>query len=341
MIWEREMPLFWEVVKLRRRKRGYILKKYWYIIGISLILFNSAKVMVSAETSIDYNGVVSDYNGVNLNAQEEQSQSEVKLGEDIYYNREQDRYIYIVPGTADRVSSSVMDGMVVQEPVSVEAGAEVKLILRCNGQKMDVDDMSAISDIGDYIVQVKNERGSVENLFSFKIIGESVNSLFEYRLPKNFAITSVLYQDEEIGSETNNVSFSDEGTYKVEYCCTRTMKRYTLNILVDRTPPVLALEGVENGRISGPVSLADLEPGAFISGTLNGEEIDLTGKQKLTVSGRYVINVSDTAGNSNTYKVTILIYMNTNSYVFLGIILAVIVTVVLYIYISRKKLKVR
>lgn len=317
------------------------MKKYWYAIGMAVVLSTMIKVPASAEVDIDYSGVVRDYNGNNPNAQVDQSKMEVKLKDNVCYSGEQERYLYSISGITDRVSATVMDGMIVQEPVAIESGDKVKITLWRNGEKIDAEDMSAISDVGDYIVQAKNGNGNVENLFSFKIVGQEVNKLMEYRLPAHFAVKKVLYNEQPMETGTNTVSFTDEGAYTVEYQCTRNRKSYILNLVIDRTPPVLQLPGVENGKISGPVSLTDLEPNAVIEGTLNGVQIDLTGKQKLTASGRYEIQVSDAAGNSNVYKFTILIYLNSNSYVFIGFFLLIIVGIAVYLVISRKSLKVR
>lgn len=317
------------------------LKNFFCIIGMSVVFSVMIKVPVSAEVDIDYSGVVSDYNGDNPNAQTDQSKMEVNLKEGVSYNGEQGCFLYSISGITEKISSNVMDGMVVQEPVSIDTGEKLKIVLRRNGKEVDTDDLSAISDVGNYIVQARNGSGNMENIFSFTIVGNETNSLMEYVMPRNFAIKSVMFNDEEINTASNVVDFKEEGEYIIEYQCIRNMMSYTLDVIIDRTPPVLKLEGVKNGKISGPVSLADLEQGATISGTLDGEKINLEGKSKLTRSGRYKIDVYDMAGNSSTYEFTILIYLNSTSFVFIGLLILVVAGVAIYIVISRKKLKVR
>lgn len=317
------------------------MRRYLYAVGIAAVLSCIMKSPVSAEVSIDYSGVVSDYNGENPNAQTDQSQMEVRLGDGVYYSGEQERYLYDISGRTDRVSASVMDGMVVQEQVFIEAEEKVKLTVLLNGKEIDLDDMSAVQDVGRYVVQARNGSGDMENLFSFTIVGRETNQLTEYQLPASFVVAEAFYEESPLETESDRVVFDGEGTYRITYECTRSRKEYTLELVIDRTAPTLQLEGVEDGKISGPVSLTDLEQNATIQGTLEGEAISLEGKTKLTKSGRYRIQVSDAAGNMNSYSFTILIYLNNSSYIFIVLFIFLIIGIVLYLMLCRRNLKIR
>ena len=71
----------------------------------------------------------------------------------------------------------------------------------------------------------------------------------------------------------------------------------------------------------------------------DGEKI--AKKYLLTESGEYVIELADEAGNKSSYSFTILIYFDGSSWLFFLIVLAAIVTLVIYLLHSRKHLRVR
>lgn len=126
----------------------------------------------------------------------------------------------------------------------------------------------------------------------------------------------------------------------VDYRCARSGRTYTLEVLIDHTPPVLALEAVENGKARGPVSLADLEEGAGAAISYNGGSWQ--GYQEtLTKSGDYKVLVQDAAGNMTTYEFTIMIYFDANSMIFMALVAGVIAAVGVYLWLSRKRLRVR
>lgn len=322
-----------------REKRGQRVKKYLFILGAALItLF--VKSVASAETDIDYSGVVRDYSGLNPESQVDTAGMQIVINDNVSYNVGKERYTYTVSDADAHISSNVMDGMIVQNPVLIEPDDGVNITLRCDGNKVDAD-LNNITDAGNYIVQIKDDNGMVKNIFSFTIIGSESSTITEYNMPSGFSVQSVLYNDEKRDTKSSVVNFKSEGKYYIQYECKVIERTYELNLVIDRTPPVLKLDGVKNGKISGPVSLADLEPGATVTATLNGKNIDVEGKQKLTVSGKYNLVVTDAAGNESTYDFTILVYINNNGYVFVALLLFIIVGITVYLIVSRKKLKIR
>ena len=102
---------------------------------------------------------------------------------------------------------------------------------------------------------------------------------------------------------------------------------------------LLALEAVENGRARGPVSLEDLEEGAYISVYYNDKQIPY--QQVLEDSGDYHVLIMDQAGNLSEYYFTILIYFDLNSLVFMAMVVGVLAAVGVYLWLSRKRLKIR
>ena len=64
-------------------------------------------------------------------------------------------------------------------------------------------------------------------------------------------------------------------------------------------------------------------------------------RDELTESGSYEITVSDAAGNESTYTFTIEVYLDNSAFAVIFIILALIIGVVVYMVLERKRLRVR
>ena len=139
--------------------------------------------------------------------------------------------------------------------------------------------------------------------------------------------------------DRSKVSMSEDGKYRVQYECARNGMSYTLQTVIDHTPPKLALENVVNGLAKGPVDISDLEEDCKIAITLNGGSMSY--RKELTMSGDYRILLRDEAGNLTNYEFSILVYFDANSWIFFGLVLLVIAGVGAYLYIERKRMRVR
>ena len=114
--------------------------------------------------------------------------------------------------------------------------------------------------------------------------------------------------------DRSKVLMQKDGSYQVQYECPKSGMSYTLQTIVDHTPPKLALENVVNGLAKGPVDISDLEEDCKIAITLNGGSMSY--REELTLSGDYVIVLQDEAGNLTDYTFTILPYFDTSSWIF-------------------------
>ena len=85
--------------------------------------------------------------------------------------------------------------------------------------------------------------------------------------------------------------------------------------------------------------LEDLEEGAYISVYYNDKQIPY--QQVLEDSGDYHVLVMDQAGNLSEYYFAILIYFDLNSLVFMAMVVGVLAAVGIYLWLSRKRLKIR
>jgi hypothetical protein len=139
--------------------------------------------------------------------------------------------------------------------------------------------------------------------------------------------------------DRGKVSMSQEGYYRVKYECARSGQSYTLQTVIDHTPPKLALENVVNGLARGPVDISDLEEGCKIGITLNGGKMSY--REELTLSGDYKIILQDEAGNLTDYEFSILVYFDLSSWIFFAMVMLTVIGTGVYLYLERKRMRVR
>ena len=118
-----------------------------------------------------------------------------------------------------------------------------------------------------------------------------------------------------------------------------TGERYSFTTIIDHTPPVLAVEALdEENKARGPVDISDVEPGGKVTVLLNGREIETSGK--LTQNGPYTVTVYDAAGNSTSYNFLIMLYFNISGIGFLLAVIGLVVGLGIYVVVSAKRLRI-
>ena len=267
-----------------------------------------------------------------------QQAKQIWITDNMFYDTENKAYGY--PVGEEIVYSNVADGMIVKEKVSVKIPETVKARLYWEGNVMDFPGGN-VSRLGSYTVEVINETTSVQ-LFSFMIVGNDTNQVVNFSAPEGFRITRVTLDGTEVEYTRRFVDMAKEGYYIVSYECSKADLSYKLDVNVDTTPPTLVIEGVdEDGKARGPVAITGKVDKDTLVLTKNGEEYSTKLSKVLTQSGRYVATVTDPAGNSTTYRFTILLYLDKNAWIFSALFLLVVLVVVgLFIY-YRKHLRVR
>lgn len=284
----------------------------------------------------DTTTIISDYSDNNTDYGLELSDTQIALTDSIYYDSLTERYLYITD--VGQVEASVMDGMIVTEPVVLSSENSSVLILYKDGERMTQDDTTTIKDSGFYVVQYNDNDGATQTVLEFTIVPSLTGMITQYSLPNGFKATEIT-RDEESVAVSSDIDLTEEGTYHIAYQCERTQASYTLDVTIDHTAPVLALSGVENGVAKGPVDLSDVEEDATVTITLDGKNYNY--REKLSESGDYVVTITDAAGNESTYEFTIRIYLDSSAYVSILIILAILAGIVIYMVIERKRLRTR
>lgn len=256
-----------------------------------------------------------------------------------YYDSTQKAFLYYVNATASQaVRSSVADGMITEQAVSVKADAGITLEVYLDGERLQSISGGAFQTPGEYVVMYAG--GAVaERLFSFTIVPKLCNSVTSYALPAGFEFTGASLNEEPIAFEKSYIKLTQEGEYNIHYRCMKTNVPYQLLLKTDFTGPELALENVTNGRAQGPVDISEAKNAAHIAIYHDGEKISR--RDVLTESGEYYIELADEAGNKTTYSFTILIYFDGNSWLFFLLIIGSCVGIIIYLVHSRKHLRVR
>lgn len=264
----------------------------------------------------------------------------IKLSENRYFDSGRGSFAFVIPEAGNRIIySTAAYGMITNNPVSVELPAGTNAVLYRNGTPVDSPDFRYIADRGAYVLEIMGNSPDACQPLSFTIVGSIEGSLESYRMPDGFSVDTVSRDGEEIRSPSYEVDFTEEGKYAVRYTCDAADIACTLNIVIDHTPPVLALANVKNGIAAGPVDISDAEPGSTISVRLEGKSIPYT--KVLTQTGTYRITLRDPAGNTSEYSFRIRLYFNVTSYAFFAAVLLAVGILAAYLIISRKKLRVR
>lgn len=289
-----------------------------------LCLPAGAEVVANSATDTTYSGALDSRTGLPAaDAQEQAAQGGVyPLREGEYgYEPETGRYVCYVGGQS--FTSSVPPGILLPQgrTASFTLPAGLTGTLYRNGDPVAESGLTAISQPGRYILQVQGSGAFDSFQFEFAILDGLTNALADYTLPDGFVFDSVLVNGEALTPEYSNyMEFLEEGEYQLSASCPDIGQSFSLSFTLDRTAPTLALPEVTDGEAGGPVTLADLEPDAWVAVERDGESSRVTSPETvLAEAGRYVLTVYDQAGNSSRYEFTIHNYLNLSAVTAIGL----------------------
>lgn len=266
-----------------------------------------------------------------------ESKNRVSISNGILYDTQKKEYMY--PVDSVYVYSNVLDGMITQGKVSISSDTKDIFTLYKNGTQIDVPTNGVVEDTGSYTV-MSGSSGDQTAVFSFTIAGKEISEPETYNLPSTCVTTSVTVDGEEISSGNRSVDLSEEGHYVIKYLCVRNNVSYSLDLTVDHTAPTLTFTGIgKDNKARNKVVISDCESDAVVTIQKDGQTIRT--RKELTQMGSYVVRVTDPAGNTTVYTFYILFYMNVGGIVFGGLIIAGIVAVAVYLYMARKRMRVR
>lgn len=300
-----------------------------------------ALAVSSNSIDMDYEGEVDVYTGQPVGSEEAVNENIIPLSDGSYYDAKTKMFKYNVDDANEGVAVSVPDGAVTTSAVSLTIDDTVHVKLYKDGKALDGTDFSTISAFGAYAV-VATGTDSEERLTSFTVTPVKTGMVSSLRLPSDFEITEVSIDGApQFIRSSNTVDFTEEGSYVVSYSCVPADKNFGLKLVIDHTPPQVVFEGVENGEARGPVKITGLEKSDTIELTRDGKKVSFSLDNTLRSPGDYVAIITDDAGNSVTEKFTIGMYLNYQGLLFGLLAIAVIAAAAIYMYLARKRLKVR
>lgn len=309
----------------------------WIAMAFALLLLAACAIPVLAAD--DYENVdVDPVTGEVKQPGSVQSGSVFHIGSNCTYDPATGYYSFSAAGVEQAVTSNVADGMVTTNSVTLLMDDGLYYTVYRNGKAVKPEG-NAVAEPGGYVVEVIGNSGNPEQPLSFTIVGKLTNSVRNYAMPIGFGVTNFLRDGKPVAFDSSLVTFDEDGTYTVDYVCVASGVTYRLEFVTDYTAPTLRLDGVENGKIHGPVDLSDAEPGADVRVIRDGKEISY--KKTLTESGKYTVIITDAAGNSSTYSFVILMYLNTNSVVLFAVVGLLIVLFAVYLLRRSRKVRVR
>ncbi len=288
---------------------------------------------------MDYSGPVDMFTGLPEGVEEVKTTGIVTISEDVSYDRSTGMFRYEIDHET-HFYCSVADGMVTTDEVRFSMDGDGNVIVYKDGYSYSgIPD--SVSDPGSYVVQKKTDGNSFQ-MISFRIVNSVTGVINQYVMPDGFRLSSVYLNGVEVNKGYSSVDLTEEGSYEILYHCSGNGLDYELDVDIDHTPPQIKFKGLDkDNRARGPVKVKGLQDGDTVYVTLNKKETHLNLDNELTESGLYYIAISDEAGNTVEKTFRILIYLNVKAIVFISIILAIIVGVIVALYITRKRLRVR
>lgn len=229
------------------------------------------------------------------------------------------------------------NGMISNDGVIITAGEKVNIIVTKDGQEYQYTIGQEITEEGFYKLTIYDTYGNGKTI-QFQIVKGTKNNL-DYTLGENVTIISVSKDGNEIKWNSNNLNFTEDGTYVIEAEVDGI--RYEFKLSLDTTAPEITLNGIEDGETANvTVTITDMTEDGIIEVYKDGEKIDYNLGDEIKDYGYYEVKVTDNLGNSRTYSFTLEYQMNGWAIALIGIgILAVAGLVVLIVLKKRRVFK--
>jgi len=187
--------------------------------------------------------------------------------------------------------------------VRIVAYEYLKIVMYKDGNPFEYSFEQVLNDEGEYSYTLIDELGNRTSSF-FNIITKKKQNL-NHILQEDIKVLEVKKDDENYEYQIleNKLYLYDEGHYVVNIKDEKTDKIYSFEITLDTTPPTLELVGVENGGSTKNVVVMKnvSEKPYTIYVTVDGALFEYKIGDKIEKCGRFIVVLTDEAGNSTTY----------------------------------------
>ena len=179
--------------------------------------------------------------------------------------------------------------------------------------------------------------------FKFRIVNKACNNINIFNLPQDYAFESITFDENNIENVKKLSSFSldNDGKYVFSIYDTKNpKKKFSTEIILKTTLPILKIQGVVNGLTTyDSVVIDTYENDVTYTATCNGETIRPYGGA-FSEAGLYTVTAKDETGNTNEYTFRILYTMNLSSGTVIAIIVIIIISLIGYVVYLKKHMRV-
>ena len=228
-------------------------------------------------------------------------------------------------------------GGISSDKVRLIAYENLSVVMYKDGKPIEYNFEDMLTEDGEYAFSLTDELGNRYSSF-FNIITKKKQNL-EHILQEDISVESVIKDDENYEYEVleGKLYLHDEGAYTVNIKDNRTDTNYSFNITIDTTPPTLELVNVENGGSTKKVVIMKnvSENPYDIYILVDGVPFEYRMGDEIEKCGRFVVVLSDEAGNTTTYTFERVYSLNGASIAVLAGLGALVVLLIVLLVKSR------
>ena len=248
-------------------------------------------------------------------------------------------FVYKMPGDYGLFASSVPFGMITDGGVRIDYPPIYIRILRGEdeynhspGEQITQDGVYTAITLGG------------DTVFWFRIITAPVNDLSAYPAPSGFYLQEVSSNHRtETMLNSDLYEVEEDGIYRFSLADKETGELFrVVTVTLDTTPPTLTFDGWEEGevRTMAPVRYFPDELDAIVTVTKDGQSF-FSAQDTLEEAGRYIITVTDLAGNETVYSFRLTAGMNISAIWVIIIFVLLLAALAVFLIRNRRKARVR
>ena len=284
------------------------------------------------------------------------------------YSAETGVFTYRMPNRASFMLNAPLGG-ITDEPVDIDAGEETWIVslledgISCLPAEPEFHSVSealasvstdriaaaSVDHTGSYLFHIRSTttdrsgRQTYDVYGGVRIVSDDIPvSLTRLEAPYGYEISEVILDGRRIAGNTGErIELVSDGYYEVHFMpLTPGLPEWISHFKRDATPPALVFSPKLTAEpMDGPVTFTPTEGGAQIKVSLDNIETKLY-NMTAAAAGRYVIEVSDSAGNSSEYSFTVKMRKDTPIMLYLSAGIILIILAVLVAALAHRRMRI-
>ncbi|MBR6405189.1 MAG: hypothetical protein IKS18_03220 [Lachnospiraceae bacterium] len=317
--------------------------------GIGMFLLLSAVFSLRAYATDDqddfnYSGPLDADTNEPVREDRETDNGRTRLSDTMVYDKNTRSFVYAINNGLNEIRSSAADGMVTNSTVTIYSASDTNIIVHKDGTEL-TGKIQTLKEPGEYVVSTQSG-SDLQRVFSFSIVGKTTNGLQHFTVPEGFYMADVKLDGSGYYYTRYGADLTAEGEYTLTYVCSASDTAYSLQVTIDRTPPVLTFSGKINSenQVRSALEFTGVEEGGTVTVVKDNNLItvraDSEGVYKLADSGLYTIRAYDAAGNMTEYQYRVMMYFNISSIIFVLLAALLVIGIGIYVLVRRNSLKI-